>query len=146
VRVLVLGATGAIGRRVVPRLVACGHQVTGSGRSSARLSALEREGAQAVAVDLLDPGQVYAALAGQDAVVNPAARVPSGARALLPSAWRATARLRREGPEILVAAALARGVAYDVVDDTPVLRAVLAARDASVERVADVRRHAEVAP
>jgi 2-alkyl-3-oxoalkanoate reductase len=60
-RVLVLGATGAIGRHVVPLLLARGHQVTGAGRSPARVAALERAGARPITVDLLDPGQVHAA-------------------------------------------------------------------------------------
>jgi len=109
-RVLVVGATGAIGRRAVPLLLAHGCEVTAAGRSPERLTALARAGARTVALDLLDRVRVHEAVAGHDAVVNLATRIPPGVRGFLPGAWRATARLRREGAAILAAAATATGV------------------------------------
>ena len=53
-RILVAGATGAIGRRLVPQLVAAGHAVTGLTRSPAKVEALSGAGAAATVVDALD--------------------------------------------------------------------------------------------
>ncbi len=53
-RVMVAGAAGAIGTRLVPLLVAAGHTVTGLTRSASKTEALMRADAVAVAVDALD--------------------------------------------------------------------------------------------
>src|SRR6266536_946510 len=53
-RVFVAGATGAIGKRLVPRLVEAGHEVTGTTRSSQKLEQLQALGATGVVVDGLD--------------------------------------------------------------------------------------------
>jgi nucleoside-diphosphate-sugar epimerase len=53
-RVFVAGATGAIGRFLIPDLIASGHQVTGSTRSAAKTAQLERLGATPVVMDGLD--------------------------------------------------------------------------------------------
>ena len=50
-RVFVAGGTGVVGRRLVPQLVARGHQVTASTTSAAKLGLLEQLGAEAVVVD-----------------------------------------------------------------------------------------------
>ena len=52
--IFVAGASGALGKQLVPRLVAAGHDVTGASHSEARRSLVESLGARAVAVDLLD--------------------------------------------------------------------------------------------
>lgn len=110
-RVFVTGATGVVGRRVVPLLTAAGHAVTAVGRTPDKRRALERAGAAAVGVSLFDRGALPAALAGHDAVVNLATHLPrSTARMLLPGAWRENDRVRREGSDALVTAALAAGV------------------------------------
>ena len=53
-RILVAGATGAVGSRLVPRLVAAGHSVTGLTRSAAKVKALSRAGAAGAVADPLD--------------------------------------------------------------------------------------------
>jgi 2-alkyl-3-oxoalkanoate reductase len=53
-RVFVAGATGVIGRHLVPSLVEAGHDVTGTTRSPARATELQAAGATAVIVDGLD--------------------------------------------------------------------------------------------
>jgi nucleoside-diphosphate-sugar epimerase len=53
-RIFVAGATGVIGQRLVPALVAAGHEVTGTTRSPARAAELQTAGATAVIVDGLD--------------------------------------------------------------------------------------------
>jgi nucleoside-diphosphate-sugar epimerase len=106
-RVFIAGATGAIGRRVVPLLVAGGHEVTGVARSPAKRAQLERQGARAVEVDLFDPDAVTKAVKGAEAVVNVATAVPRGFLVFLPLAWRPMARVRRHVSANLVSAALA---------------------------------------
>src|SRR5262245_14213196 len=53
-RVFLAGATGVIGRRLVPLLIADGHEVTGTTRSPERAKALRRTGAKPAIVDVLD--------------------------------------------------------------------------------------------
>jgi 2-alkyl-3-oxoalkanoate reductase len=57
-RVLVAGATGALGRRLVPLLIAAGHSVAGLTRSPAKFSLLQRMGAEAIVADALDPSAI----------------------------------------------------------------------------------------
>ncbi len=109
-RVLVTGATGVIGRRLVPLLAAEGHQVGAVTRSAAKAEALKQAGATLVEVDLYDRAAVTRALAGYDAAINLATHMPpSSARMLLPGAWRENDRVRREVSANLVAAALETG-------------------------------------
>lgn len=108
-RVFVAGATGVVGRRAVPLLIAAGHKVTAVGRNPEKRRQLERAGAQALAVDLLSREDVRSAVAGHDAVVNLATHIPPGVRALLPGVWRENDRLRRTASAILCEAALAGG-------------------------------------
>ena len=63
-RVFVAGATGAIGR-LVPRLVAAGHEVHGMTRSESKQAMLDELGAVPVVADALDPDQVAEAWAGR---------------------------------------------------------------------------------
>jgi nucleoside-diphosphate-sugar epimerase len=108
-RIFVTGATGVIGRRVVPALVTAGHQVTAAGRSPEKRAALERSGAQAVDVDLFDREALRRALDGQQVVVNLATHIPPTSQMFMPGAWRENDRIRREASANLVAAALAGG-------------------------------------
>ena len=62
-RVFVAGATGAIGRQLVPRLVAVGHEVHGMTRSESKQAMLYRLGAVPTVADALDPDQVAEAVA-----------------------------------------------------------------------------------
>jgi nucleoside-diphosphate-sugar epimerase len=61
-RVFVAGATGAIGKQLVPRLVAAGHEVTGITRSESKQAMLHELGAVPAAADALDPDQVAEAV------------------------------------------------------------------------------------
>lgn len=108
--IFITGATGVLGREVVPRLVAAGHGVRGMARSSANESDLRRLGAIPVRTDLLDPASLRDALAGSDAVFHLATSIPPPRRAGKAEAWCANDRLRREGTQALVDAALAAGV------------------------------------
>lgn len=110
-RVLVTGATGVIGRRVVPLLVGAGHEVTAHARTPERAARLERAGARAFPGDLLDPATARRAVAGHDAIVNLATHLPSSStKMFMPGAWRENDRVRRELSAALADAALAAGV------------------------------------
>jgi nucleoside-diphosphate-sugar epimerase len=60
-----------------------------------------------LAVDLFDAAEVRRSVAGHDVVINLATAVPSPARMLLPGAWHAMDRVRRQVSANLAAAALA---------------------------------------
>lgn len=107
-RIFMTGATGVIGRRVIPQCVQRGHQVTAIARSPEGLAAIERLGATAIVSDLFDRDRLATAMPGHDVVINLATHMPSSTiRMFLPGAWRENDRVRREGSATLVAAALA---------------------------------------
>jgi nucleoside-diphosphate-sugar epimerase len=119
VRVFVAGGTGVVGRRLVPQLVARGHQVTATTTSPARLGLLEQLGADGVVMDGLDGVSVGEAVAAArpDAIVNEMTAL-SEAHAGKPNLrnpdrfFAVTNRLRSEGTDHLLAAAEATGVSH----------------------------------
>jgi nucleoside-diphosphate-sugar epimerase len=121
-RVFVAGGSGVIGRRLVPQLVARGHQVTATATSAAKLELLEELGAsEGVVMDGLDAGSVGEAVAAArpDAIVHQmtALSVAHAGKPNLRNAERffaATNRLRSEGIDHLLAAAEATGVSHVV--------------------------------
>ena len=120
-RVFVAGGTGVVGQRLVPQLVARGHQVTATTTSPAKLDMLARLGADAVVMDGLDAVSVGEAVAkaSPDAIVHEMTAI-SPAHAGKPDMrhmdrWFAsTNRLRTEGTDHLLAAAEAAGVPHFV--------------------------------
>jgi 2-alkyl-3-oxoalkanoate reductase len=105
--IFVTGATGVIGRRVVPLLLGQGHQVTVATRRNGRRPTPWGNHVGTKPVDLFDPPTLAPALRGQDAVINLATHMPSSsARMLFRRAWRENDRIRREGSRNLVEAAL----------------------------------------
>ena len=107
-RVFVAGGTGVVGRRLVPQLVARGHQVTATTTSPAKLSVLARLGADAVVMDGLEAMSVGEAVAKArpDAIVHQMTAI-SVAHAGKPDMkhfdrWLATtSQLRTEGTDHL---------------------------------------------
>ena len=71
-RVFVAGGSGVLGRRLVPQLVARGHQVTATTTSAGKLALLEQLGAEGVVMDGLDAAAVGEAVATArpDVIVN----------------------------------------------------------------------------
>ena len=118
-RVFVAGGTGVLGRRLVPQLVARGHQVTATTTSAAKLDLLAQLGAAGVVMDGLDAASVGEAVAAAqpDTIVHEMTAI-SPAHAGQPDIkhidrWFAgTNRLRTEGTDHLLAAAEATGVAH----------------------------------
>ena len=108
-RIFLAGATGVIGRRVMPLLVAAGHRVSAIGRTPDKRAALERLGAVPVDADLFAPDALRRAVAGHAVVINLATHLASGLRIFLPGAWRENDRVRRIGAANLADAAIAAG-------------------------------------
>jgi len=106
-RVFVAGATGVLGRRTLPLLVAQGHDVSALARSDVRATLVGDLGARPVRADLFDSASMRGAVAGHDVVCNLATHIPSSLRMALPGAWAENDRIRTEGSRILVDAALA---------------------------------------
>jgi nucleoside-diphosphate-sugar epimerase len=116
-RVFVAGGTGVIGRRLVPQLVARGHQVTATTTGPGKLGLLQQLGAEAVVMDGLDPasvGEVVAA-ARPDVIVHQMTAIAGKPDMKHMDRWFATTnRLRTEGTDHLLAAAEATGVPHVV--------------------------------
>jgi nucleoside-diphosphate-sugar epimerase len=111
-RVFVAGATGAIGRQLVPRLVAAGHEVSGMTRSESKRALLEELGAVPVVADALDPEQVADAVARSkpDVIVHQLTAIGAVDTRHLDRDFATTNRLRTEGTDHLLAAGHAAGV------------------------------------
>jgi nucleoside-diphosphate-sugar epimerase len=110
-KVLVAGASGALGRQLVPRLVAAGHDVVGMTRTSAEL--VRGLGATPVVADGLDPEAVARAVgrAEPEAIVHQLTALSGGIDPRhFDRDFAATNRLRTEGTDHLLAAGRAVGV------------------------------------
>jgi nucleoside-diphosphate-sugar epimerase len=112
-RVFVAGASGAVGRRLVPMLVARGHHVTGTTSRPESAEAVRAVGAEPAVVDGLDAvgiGQAVAR-AEPDAIIHEMTALSGTPDFKHFDRWFAlTNRLRTEGTENLLAAATASGV------------------------------------
>ena len=109
-RVFVAGASGVIGRRLVPQLVAAGHEVTGMSRSEQRAAAVRATGADCAICDALDAEGLAEAVsaARPEVVVHQLTDLPDRLDYRRPD-YGQTARLRREGTANLIAAAQSAG-------------------------------------
>jgi 2-alkyl-3-oxoalkanoate reductase len=112
-RVLLVGASGAIGSRLIPQLAEHGHQVTGTSRSAAKAGQLRSLGAEPAVLDVLDAGAVRAvvAKARPDAIVYQATALAGQAFSRnMDRGFAPTNELRTKGTDILLAAAAEAGV------------------------------------
>ena len=111
-RVFVAGATGAIGRQLVPRLVAAGHEVHGMTRSGSKQELLRQLGAVPVVADALDPDQVAEVVgrAKPDVIVHELTAIGALDMRRFDRDFALTNRLRIEGTDNLLAAGRAVGV------------------------------------
>lgn len=107
--ILLAGATGVLGRRTVPALIAAGHEVVAVSRRPESDDALGRAGATPIRLDVFDRGAAEAAARDVDAVVNLATRIPSAPAALRRRSWRDNDRLRRDASRVLADAAIGAG-------------------------------------
>jgi nucleoside-diphosphate-sugar epimerase len=111
VRVFVAGASGAIGRPLVPRLIAAGHEVTGMTRSEARAEDVRAAGARATVVDVFDADALETAMseAAPEVVVHQLTSLPERMNFRDKALYTGTNRLRTEGTRNLIRGALAAG-------------------------------------
>jgi nucleoside-diphosphate-sugar epimerase len=111
-RIFLAGATGVIGRSLVPQLRAAGHEVVGMTRSAERADALRGQGAEAAIADAFDAETVERAIteARPDVVVNQLTDIPKSPNPRkIEEEWAGNDRLRIEGTRNLVHGAEAAG-------------------------------------
>ncbi len=112
-RVLVVGASGAIGARLVPQLLDRGHEVIGTSRSPERAERLHALGAEPMALDALDRDAVRKAVvdAKPEAIIHQATALAGLSDFKhFDRSFAQTNRLRTEGTDLLLAAARQAGV------------------------------------
>ena len=111
-KIFIAGATGAVGKRLVPLLGANGHEVVGTTRSAGKVGDLRALGAEPVVLDVLDAEAVGRAVseARPDVVVHQATALSDMSNLRnLDETFAETNRLRTEGTDNLLAAAQASG-------------------------------------
>jgi nucleoside-diphosphate-sugar epimerase len=113
VKIFLAGATGAIGRRLIPLLTGAGHFVSGTTRDADKVPALKRTGAQAIVLDVFNQRALHDAVTRvkPDVVINqltnlPKVFDPAQLAEMLPE----NSRLRVEGARNLASAARVAGV------------------------------------
>jgi len=111
-RILLAGAAGAIGSRLVPLLLDAGHTVAGTTRSSAKADKLRGRGVEPIVVDVFDADALKEAVvtARPEIVIHQLTDLPPGIEpSRMAEAIVGNARIRDEGTRNLVLAALAAG-------------------------------------
>jgi nucleoside-diphosphate-sugar epimerase len=112
-KIFIAGATGALGRQLLPRLVERGHEVAGMTRSDAKQQLVSDLGGQPVIADALDPGSVTEAVTRYEpeAIVHQLTSIPRAPDMRhFARDFAQTNRLRTEGTDHLLAAGRAAGV------------------------------------
>ena len=122
-RIAVIGATGVLGRHVVPRLAGRGHQVVAQYRNDTHRVGLEAVGADAVQADIMDAASLARLMDGADAVVNLATSIPSPGSA---ATWQMNDTIRRTGTANLIEAARLTGCSRIVQQSVCLVHAGLA--------------------
>jgi nucleoside-diphosphate-sugar epimerase len=133
-RIFLAGATGAIGRRLTPILLAAGHQLTGTTRSSDAARKLENVGVRAVVVDVFDAAALRRAAidAQPEIVVHQLTDLPQTFdEKEVAASYPRNAHIRVEGTRNLIAAAQAAGARRFIVQS--IAFAYAAAREPHVE-------------
>jgi nucleoside-diphosphate-sugar epimerase len=111
-KIFLAGATGALGRQLLPRLVERGHEVTGMTRSESKQQLVRDLGGQPVVADALDPESVAQAVAAAvpEAIVHQLTAIPHALDLRhFARDFAQTNRLRTEGTDHLLAAGRAVG-------------------------------------
>jgi len=111
-KIVIAGATGALGRQLLPRLVERGHEVTGMTRSESKQQLVRDLGGRPVVADALDPESVAQAVAAAEpeAIVHQLTAIPHALDMRhFARDFAQTNRLRTEGTDHLLAAGRAVG-------------------------------------
>jgi nucleoside-diphosphate-sugar epimerase len=111
-KVFVAGASGALGLRLIPQLVARGHEVVGMTRTPSKQDLLRAQGARPVVADALDAEAVARAVAEAepDVIVHQLTALKDFDMRHVDRTFAVTNRLRTEGTDHLLAAGRAVGV------------------------------------
>jgi nucleoside-diphosphate-sugar epimerase len=112
-RIFVAGATGAVGRRLVPILLSTGHSVTGLTRTPQKAELIRALGAAAVVADGLDATSIHAAVASAkpDVIVHEMTDLKNASDLRnFGRSFASSNRLRTQGTDHLLAAAREAGV------------------------------------
>jgi nucleoside-diphosphate-sugar epimerase len=111
-RVFVAGATGAMGKQLVPRLVEAGHRVIGMTRTDSKQGELWDLGAEPIVADALDPDQVADAVARThpEVIIHQLTAISKFDTRHFDREFALTNRLRTEGTDHLLSAGRAVGV------------------------------------
>ena len=135
-KVFLAGASGVIGRHLVPMLVEAGHEVAGTTRSQPKAEVIAKQGAVPVVVDVYDTERLTGAVVafGAEVVLHELTDLPDDSSDL-PHYTESNARIRIEGTRNLIEAARAAGTTRGR-DDDGTLRARLHGPGAG-----DVRSH-----
>lgn len=96
-----IGATGALGRHVVPRLVERGHQVRAIVRKPGQVEWFQRMGVKSVQGDILEADTLLPAILPCEAALHIATAIPKPGGA---GDWSLNDRIRREGTRNFLAA------------------------------------------
>ncbi len=100
-RIFVAGATGVLGRRLLPLLVQAGHTVRGVARSDEKATQLGALGVEPSRISLFDPVGVRRAVLGCEAVIHVATRIPPMARGRKREAWAENDRTVSESRDFI---------------------------------------------
>ncbi|HXG20319.1 MAG TPA: NAD(P)H-binding protein [Methylomirabilota bacterium] len=113
--ILVIGATGVLGRHVVPRLIERGHTVRAVARKPEQAAQLQRIGVEATLGDILDATSLNPAAVSCDVALHLATAIPKPGG---PQHWDVNDRIRREGTQNLLNACRQAGVSRYVQQST----------------------------
>lgn len=114
-KIFIAGATGVLGRRLIPHLLAHGHSVIGLARNADNEATIHHLGAAARRADLFDVNSLTDAAMGADAIVHVATAIPTAQR-VKPKDWELNDRIRREGTRALAQCAARVGAQSFLVE------------------------------
>ncbi|GCE30434.1 nucleoside-diphosphate sugar epimerase [Dictyobacter alpinus] len=111
-KIFITGATGVLGKFVIPLLLSSAHQVYALSRSEKNMAAIRQLGAEPITADLFNSDALTGVLASTQAtaIMHLATKIPPTAQMGKVASWQENDHIRRDGARTLVAAALATGV------------------------------------